>query len=52
MRPKTDHFHDSLCLEHLVDESMLNIDPPRVSASKISNELFVRWRVLVGILFE
>ncbi len=50
MRPEPQYFHHLLGFQDLVNDSMLDIDAPRISAGKISNQLFVGWWILVWIL--
>lgn len=41
MRPKAEHLHDMLRLEHLINKPVLNVDATRVCVRKITNQLFV-----------
>ncbi len=50
MSPQSQHFHDSLSLEHLIHKSVLDIDSSGVSTSEIADELLVGGRVLEGII--
>jgi hypothetical protein len=38
MRPHADDFHDTLAAEHLIDETMLNVDPAQERACEIAEE--------------
>ncbi len=38
MRPHPDGFDDTLAAEHLIDETMLNVDPARERAGEIAYE--------------
>ena len=49
MRPHADDLHGFSCGKHLVDEAVLDVDPARVGAGKIADELFKRRRVLKGV---
>jgi len=50
MSPQSQYLHHSLILEHLIHKSVLNIDPSRVGAGKITDELFVGRRILERII--
>ncbi len=50
MRPHPNHLHHPLCLEHLVNQPMLDIDPPRIGSGKITDELLVGRRIREWIL--
>ena len=49
IRPHPQDLDDLLLFQHLIDESMLDIDPPRESARQIADQFFVgRW-ILEGM---
>ena len=50
MRPYPQHLDDVLLRDYLVDEAMLDIQPPGVGASRIAYELFVGRRILERVL--
>lgn len=52
MSPHPKDFDDPFRFKDLVNESVLNVDSPRIRARKIANQLFEWRRVLVGILTE
>ena len=52
MGPHTQNLHGALILQYLVDEPVLQVDPAGVRTRKIADELFVRGRVLKGILAQ
>lgn len=37
MRPEADYFYDILFGYYLVNESMLNIDPPRIRSLQVAD---------------
>jgi hypothetical protein len=51
MAPHPDHFDHGIGFKHLVNQSMLDVDSPRISAAQVTNQLLVRWRIL-GRLFR
>lgn len=50
--PQTKHFHDVTRLDHLKNKPVLNVDMARIGAREITNQFFVRGRILVGIAFD
>ena len=52
MRPKANNLHHPFVFEHLIHQPVLNIDTARIGAGQIAHELFVRWRILVGVLSQ
>ncbi len=52
MGPEPYHFNNSLFHIYLINESMLYINPSRVSSSEVSNQFFVRWWVLERVFFD
>ena len=50
MGPHSDHLYRSDLLQDLVNEAVLNINSPRVSAEKVAGKLLMRWRGLVRVL--
>ena len=40
MRPHPDDFDDALAAEHLIDETMLNVDPARERAGEIADGVY------------
>ena len=50
MGPHPKDFDDPLRFEDLVDKSMLDVNSSGVSAGQVTNQLFVGWRILEGIL--
>ncbi len=52
MGPHPQHFNYFLFLEHLINESMLDVNPARVSSRKISKKLLTAWWTLKGVLLE
>jgi len=48
--PQTQYLHHSLIFERLIHKSVLNIDPSRVGAGKITDELLVGKRILERII--
>jgi hypothetical protein len=49
MTPEPEDFYHSFVFEHLVNNTMLDIDAARVCSSKITNEFFKRRRPPVRI---
>ena len=49
MRPHPDDFHNTLAAEHLIDETMLNVDPTGECAGEIADEFLKGRRRLEGI---
>ncbi len=45
-------LHNVAVFEHLINETMLDIDPPGICSSQITDEFFVPWRSLERVLFE
>ena len=39
VRPHPDDLDDSLLLEDLIDETMLDVDPPRAGSGKVAKQL-------------
>lgn len=52
MRPHPQDADDALLRQHLVDEPMLKVDPPRAGAGEITEEVLVRRRAGVGVANE
>jgi len=50
--PHTDDLNRLHIIEDLVDNSMLDIDPPGTRAGQIANQLLIRGRAAIGILSE
>ena len=50
MRPEADDFDGPQILQHLIDESVLDVNPAGVRAGEVADEFFIRRRGLVGIL--
>ncbi len=50
--PHPQHFHHFLFLKHLIDESMLDVNPARVSTRKVTKKLLIARRTLKGILLK
>lgn len=49
MSPKTNDFDGLDRGKHLIDQAVLNVDPPRASTRQISDQLLVRGRILIRI---
>ncbi len=44
MGPHPDYFNDTFLLQHLINESVLDIDPPGIGACQVADQFFVgRW---------
>lgn len=41
MAPRAQDVHDSLFIENLVNQTVLDVDPPRVAAGKVTNHPLV-----------
>lgn len=52
MRPHPNDLYRLDVIQNLVDQAMLYIDPTGACPGKVSNELFVNWRCLIGVFFE
>jgi hypothetical protein len=52
MGPHPEDLHCSLRVKNLVDEAMLDVDPPREGAFEIADQLFVGRRSLPRIPAE
>lgn len=52
VRPHTEHFDRLDVLKNLIDESVLNVDPPRVGARQVADELLIGRGCLKRILCE
>ena len=52
MSPHPDDLHNTLATKHLIDETMLNVDPTRERAGKIADEFLKGRRRLEGIASE
>jgi len=52
MGPHTNNLNRLHIIQDLVDNSMLDIDPPRTSAGYITNQSLVWGRCAIGILSE
>jgi hypothetical protein len=50
MRPETDDLDCFNLNENLIDETVLNADPPRKSAGQVSDQLLEWGRALIRIL--
>lgn len=50
MSPQPQNLHHLLSLEHLIHQSVLNIDSSGIGTSKIADELLVRGRILEWII--
>jgi hypothetical protein len=49
MRPHSKHLYRSPLNVDLIYKPVLNVDSPRIGATKVANELFERRRILKGI---
>ena len=52
VRPHADDFNRLDIIKDLVDQSMLDIDPPGASAGQITNQSLIRGRGAIGVLSE
>ena len=52
VRPHTDDFNRLNIIKDLVNQSILNIDPPGTSAGQITNQSLIRGRSAIGVLSE
>ena len=52
MGPHTKYANRALLLEDFIDQAMLYVDSPRVGALKITDKLFVRWRILKWVICQ
>ena len=52
VRPHSDHLNHLGIVEHLVDESMLNVDPPGVGPRQIAHQFFVGRRRSIWVRFD
>jgi hypothetical protein len=44
MGPHPDHFNDAVLFQHLIDKSMLDVDPAGIGACQVANQFFIgRW---------
>jgi len=50
MSPQPQYLYNLPSLEHLIHESVLDIDPSGIGTGEIADELFVGWRVLKRII--
>ena len=50
MRPETQNFDRFLFLEDLIDQAVLNVDAAAMGALQITDQLFIRWGTLKGVL--
>ena len=50
VRPHSKHLHNPLLLEHLIDQTVLNIDPSQTGASQVADQFLVGWRGLERVL--
>lgn len=50
--PHTDDLNRLHIIEDLVDNSMLDINPPGASLREIANQLLIRRQAAIGILSE
>src|SRR3954463_12939824 len=50
VRPHPDHLDHPPLLLHLIYQPVLDVDPARVGAGEVAQELLVRRRRLVGVL--
>ena len=46
VRPHAEHLHGPLATQDLVDQSVLDVDPPRIGAAQVSDQLLEGWRGL------
>jgi len=47
--PHSDDFDNLLFFEYLINQTMLDIDPTSDSSGQITDQLFIRWRILIRI---
>jgi len=52
MSPHSDDLYRFDVIQNLIDQTMLYIDAARPCTGKVSNELLVGWRCLIGVFFE
>ena len=52
VRPQAENLHDMLIFEHLIDDSMLDVDPAGVRARQVAEQFFITRRALIRINFE
>ena len=52
MAPETQHLHDLLVIQHLDNETVLDVDSAGTRPFQISHQGFVGGRLLIGIRFE
>ena len=52
VRPQAEHFDDALSIQNLIDDTVLDIDAPRICTRKITDKFFVRRGILVRVCFE
>ena len=52
MTPHTQHFHNLFCFQQLIDEAVLDVNPPGIGTRQVTNQLFIGWRVLIGVIVE
>ena len=45
MRPHPEHLHDPLLLQHLIDEAVLDVDPARVRARQVPDDLCLMQKI-------
>ena len=50
--PHSKNSNNLLLLEYFVDNSVLNVDSTRIATLELTDERFVSWRSLEGIIFE
>ncbi len=50
VRPHSNDLHCLAFIEHLIDQTMLNIYASRICTCKIADQLLKRWWILVGIV--
>lgn len=52
MRPHPDDFDDAFFFVNLVDEPVLDVDAPGICAGEVSDEFFIRRRVMERVFFK
>jgi hypothetical protein len=52
MRPHSNNLHRMFFFQDLINQTMLNVDPPGIGTAQIANQSLKRRRCLEGVLVE
>ena len=52
MSPHSNHFHGALLFEHLVDQTVSDINSAGVGSCQVTYQLLIRWWRLIGVVAE